>query len=37
MADQVFAVISGFYDAINEDRTYTADQMNRPYNRTRLP
>ena len=33
MADQVFAVISGFYDAINEDRTYTADQMNRPYRR----
>lgn len=33
MADQVFAVNSGFYDAISEDRTYTADQMNRPYRR----
>lgn len=33
MPDQVFAVYSGFYDAINEDRTYTADQMNRPYRR----
>ena len=33
MADQVFAVNSGFFDAVNEDRTYSAEQMNRPYKR----
>lgn len=33
MADQSFPVESGFYDAINQDRVYTADDMNRPYNR----
>lgn len=33
MADQTFAVNSGFFDAVNEDRTYSADQMNRPYKR----
>lgn len=33
MADQTFAVNSGFYDAVNNDRTYSADDMNRPYKR----
>ena len=33
MADQTFAVNSGFYDAVNSDRTYSADDMNRPYKR----
>lgn len=33
MADQTFAVTSGFYDAVNDDRTYSADDMNRPYKR----
>ena len=33
MADQIFTVNSGFFDAVNEDRTYSADQMNRPYKR----
>lgn len=33
MADQTFAVSSGFYDAVNSDRTYSADDMNRPYKR----
>lgn len=33
MADQIFAVNSGFYDAVNSDRTYSADDMNRPYKR----
>lgn len=33
MADQVFAVNSGFYDAVNNDRLYSADDMNRPYKR----
>lgn len=33
MADTSFPVSSGFYDAINHDRTYTADDMNRPYKR----
>lgn len=33
MADQSFPVESGFYDAINQDRVYTADDMNRPYKR----
>lgn len=33
MADQTFNVNCGFFDAINKDRLYTADQMNRPYKR----
>ena len=33
MADQVFNVNSGFYDAINRDRVYSADDMNKPYKR----
>lgn len=33
MADQTFTVNSGFYDAVNEDRLYTADDMNKPYKR----
>lgn len=33
MADQIFSVNAGFFDAINYDRTYSADDMNRPYKR----
>lgn len=33
MADQTFAVNCGFFDAVNQDRTYSADDMNRPYRR----
>lgn len=33
MADQVFNVNCGFFDAVNNDRTYSADDMNRPYKR----
>lgn len=33
MADQVFQVQCGFFDSINKDRLYTAEQMNRPYKR----
>lgn len=33
MADQVFNVLSGFYNAVSGDRTYDADDMNRPYRR----
>lgn len=33
MADQTFSVNSGFYDAVSSDRTYYADDMNRPYKR----
>ena len=33
MADQTFTVKSGFYNAINGDRKYTADDMNKPYAR----
>lgn len=33
MADQIFNVNCGFFDAINSDRTYTAEQMNNPYKR----
>lgn len=33
MADQLFSVNAGFFDAINYDRTYTADDMNKPYSR----
>lgn len=33
MADQIFAVESGFFNSINEDRLYSAEQMNMPYKR----
>lgn len=33
MADQTFAIESGFYDAVNGDRTYSANDMNKPYKR----
>lgn len=33
MADQTFPVTSGFYNAIDSDRTYSADDMCRPYRR----
>lgn len=33
MADQIFNVKSGFYDAVNLDRLYSADDMNKPYSR----
>lgn len=33
MADQTFAVNCGFFDAVDGDRTYSADQMNNPYKR----
>lgn len=33
MADQVFNVKCGFFDSINKDRLYTAEEMNRPYKR----
>lgn len=33
MADQTFQVNCGFFDAVNNDRLYTADQMNLPYKR----
>lgn len=33
MADQIFAVNCGFFDAVNSDRTYSADDMNKPYSR----
>lgn len=33
MADQIFTANCGFFDAINSDRTYSADDMNRPYKR----
>ena len=31
MADTIINVRSGFYDAIDEDRVYSADDMNKPY------
>lgn len=31
MADQTFNVSCGFFDSINQDRLYTADDMNKPY------
>lgn len=31
MADVKYKVDAGFFDAIDEDRTYSADDMNRPY------
>lgn len=33
MADQTFNVECGFFDSVNDDRLYTADDMNKPYNR----
>lgn len=33
MADQTFNVNCGFFDAVDQDRVYTADQMNLPYKR----
>lgn len=33
MADQNFNMLAGFFDSVNKDRLYTADQMNRPYKR----
>ena len=33
MADQIFNVNCGFFDSVNNDRTYSADQMNLPYKR----
>lgn len=33
MADTLIEIKSGFYDAIDNDRTYYADDMNRPYKR----
>lgn len=33
MADQLFPVTSGFYDSVDNDRLYSADDMNRPYRR----
>ena len=31
MADTNYTVFSGFYDSVNEDRLYSADDMNQPY------
>lgn len=33
MADQNFNVNCGFFDSVDRDRLYSADQMNRPYKR----
>lgn len=33
MADQLFTVNSGFYNSVDQDRLYSADQMNMPYKR----
>lgn len=33
MADQIFNVECGFFDSVNGDRLYTANDMNRPYKR----
>ena len=33
MADQMFQVNCGFFDSIDKDRLYSADEMNRPYKR----
>lgn len=33
MADQIINVRSGFYDAVDNDRLYSADEMNMPYKR----
>lgn len=33
MADQIINIRSGFYDAVDNDRLYSADEMNMPYKR----
>lgn len=33
MADQIFSAVAGFFDAVQYDRTYSADDMNKPYSR----
>lgn len=33
MADTIFNVNCGFFDSVNNDRRYTAEEMNRPYKR----
>lgn len=33
MADQIINIRSGFYDAVENDRLYSADEMNMPYKR----
>lgn len=33
MADQIFEAYCGFFDSVNKDRLYPADDMNRPYKR----
>ena len=33
MADQIFNVNCGFFDAVNNDRVYSTDDMNKPYKR----
>lgn len=33
MSDTKYTVNAGFFDAVNKDRMYTADDMNRPYKR----
>lgn len=33
MADQIFNVNCGFFNSVNEDRLYNAEQMNNPYKR----
>lgn len=33
MTEQKFNIKSGFYNSINQDRLYSAEDMNRPYNR----
>lgn len=33
MADTLYEITSGFYDSIDQDRLYSADQMNMPYKR----
>lgn len=33
MAEQKFTANSGFYDSVDNDRLYSADEMNRPYKR----
>lgn len=33
MAEQIFGANCGFFNAVNYDRTYTAEDMNRPYSR----
>lgn len=33
MAEQKFAIEAGFFNSVNKDRTYLAEDMNKPYNR----